>query len=175
MTGKRPFCCSVVLLALCAATPAASAGAANASKRELVTGVGQAIEGDLLLVAGRSIRLMGIDAPDIDQICRNRYGSPYNCGAIAKGVLAALIQGRTVTCVAADHDRNGQEVGECRVDGADLGGAMVARGWAFAYRSLSGAYQNAEAYAQSHRIGVWSGMVLKPWEWRTQQLRAHSK
>lgn len=172
MTGKRRFGCSLALLALCAAAPA---GAVNVTQRFAVTGPGEALEGDLILVAGRKIRLMGIDAPDLDQICRNRYGSPYNCGAIAKGVLAALVQGRTVTCVVADHDRMGLEMGECRVDGADLGAAMVARGWAFAYRSLSAAYQNAEAYAQSHRIGVWSGMVLKPWEWRTMQLRAHSK
>jgi len=149
--------------------------AAGIPQRVVVRGDATVLEGDLLVVDGRTVRLMGIDAPDPGQICHNRYGSPFDCFAIAKGVLSALVKGRKVTCVIVHRDWTGMDQGECRTDGIDLGAAMVARGWAFAYRSLSPAYQNNEAYAQSRRTGLWSGQVVKPWQWRSMQLRAHSR
>lgn len=136
-----------------------------------IKGSAAAIEGDFLTVGGTPIRLMGIDAPDPGQKCRNRYGREYDCFAISTAVLRNLIQDREVRCVIADKDRNGMNQGECKVDGVDLGAAMVARGWAFAYRALTPAYTQAEAWAQSRRIGMWAGLVEKPWEWRSRRLR----
>lgn len=138
--------------------------------RSLIRGNAKVIDGDTLSIDGGSVRLMGIDAPDLGQICLNRYESPFDCGAIAKAALEALVKGRQVECTLAGHDRNGMAEAECRVAGADLGGAMVSRGWAFAYRSLSHAYSEFEAYAQSKRIGLWSGKVEKPWQWRSRML-----
>lgn len=135
-----------------------------------VTGTGIAVEGDLLTVGGRAVRLMGIDAPDPGQTCRNRYDREFDCFAIATSVLKALLEAGEADCIVADRDRNGQEQGECRVLGVDLGNAMVVRGWAFAYRSLSPAYQQGEAYAMSRRLGLWSGKVEKPWQWRSRKL-----
>jgi endonuclease YncB( thermonuclease family) len=169
MLSRR--CSSVFLLVLLAAAPVLAAGV----PRIVVRGQAEALEGDLLLIDRRKVRLMGIDAPDPGQICQNRYGSPFDCGSIATGVLRALVAGRAVDCTVTERDRTGMEMGECRAGGVDLGAAMVARGWAFAYRSLSGAYQNNEAYAQSRRIGLWSGKVEKPWQWRTRQLRSQSR
>lgn len=137
-------------------------------ERSLIKGNAKAIDGDTLSIDDGPIRLMGIDAPDLDQVCLNRYESPYECGVTAKAVLEALVEGKNVECTVADHDRDGMSKGECRVNGADIGGAMVARGWAFAYASLSHAYAVAEAYAQSKRIGLWSGKVEKPHQWRSR-------
>lgn len=159
-------------LTLLAAVPALAAGGRQTPG---ISGKATALEGDLLMIDTRQIRLMGIDAPDPGETCRNRYGSSFDCFAIATGVLRALVENRTVNCLVTTRDRNGLELGECRADGVDLGAAMVARGWAFAFRSLSSAYQNNEAYAQSRRLGLWSGQVEKPWEWRSHQLRAQNK
>lgn len=142
---------------------------------ETVKGQGVAVEGDLLTVKGAPVRLMGIDAPDVGQKCRNRYGHELDCFRIATAVLASLIKDQEVTCTIAERDRNGQQMGECRVRGVDLGSAMVSRGWAFAYRSLSPAYASSEAFAQSRRLGLWAGKVEKPWQWRSRQQREQSR
>lgn len=140
-----------------------------------IAGQATAIEGDLLMVDGKTVRLMGIDAPDPGQRCKNRHGGEYDCFAISAAVLRNLVENDEVECVIADKDRHGMNQGECKVRGVDLGAAMVARGWAFAYRSLTPAYASAEAYAQTNRFGMWAGKVEKPWAWRSRQLRENAK
>lgn len=175
MNSRR---CSEALAAglalLLLASPAAAQGnrkpASPSVPNQRVAGTGIAVEGDLLTINGRPVRLMGIDAPDPGQTCLNRFGRSYDCFANATAVLRGMIQGAEVECTVADRDRNGQDQGECRVRGVDLGRAMVLRGWAFAYRSLTAAYQPAEAYAMSRRLGLWSGVVEKPWQWRSRKL-----
>lgn len=136
-----------------------------------VKGTAVAVEGDLLSVNGTAVRLMGIDAPDPGQKCKNRYGHELDCFRIATAVLANMVKDAEVECTVAEQDRTGEKKGECRVRGVDLGAAMVGRGWAFAYRSLSPVYAQMEAYAQSKRMGLWAGQVEKPSQWRSRQRR----
>ncbi len=142
---------------------------------QTIKGTAMAVEGDLLTVNGTAVRLMGIDAPDPGQKCRNRYGHELDCFKVATAVLANMVKGEEVTCTVTEQDRTGEKKGECRVRGVDLGAAMVSRGWAFQYASLSPAYQKGEAYAQSKRMGLWAGQVEKPWQWRSRQLREKAK
>ena len=86
-----------------------------------------------------------------------------------------MLKDEEVTCTIAEKDRNGQKMGECRVRGVDLGAAMVSRGWAFAYRSLSPTYVSGEAFAQSRTLGLWAGKVEKPWQWRSRQQRERAR
>lgn len=168
-------------LVIAAATAAPVWAQAGKAKKSInipnftVKGRAIAVEGDLLSVNGTPVRIMGIDAPDPGQKCKTRYGQEYDCFAIATGVLRALVGDDPVECTVADKDRNGQNEGECRVRGFDLGSAMVARGWAFAYRSLTETYAQSEAYAQSHRFGMWAGHVERPWQWRSRRLREQAK
>ena len=180
---RRPRCSELIAILLAVLPAAGPAFGATAQKPGKFSGVpnttirgeGRALEGDLLSVAGTTVRLMGIDAPDAGQLCKNRYGHELDCFTIARDVLAGLIQGQEVECTVADQDRNRQKQGECRVRGIDLGGAMVARGWAFQYWGLTSAYQTAESYAQSKRMGLWAGRVEKPWEWRSRRLREQAR
>ncbi|PWC56830.1 hypothetical protein TSO221_00960 [Azospirillum sp. TSO22-1] len=179
---RRPRCSEpiVILLAVLVAGPVSAATAQKPGKfsgvpNATIRGEGKALEGDLLSVAGTTVRLMGIDAPDPGQKCRNRYGHELDCFTIARDVLAGLIKDQEVECTVADEDRNRQKQGECRVRGIDLGGAMVARGWAFQFWGLTQAYQKAEAYAQSKKMGLWAGRVEKPWEWRSRRLREQAR
>ena len=181
----RPRCSdlsAIVLAALLAAGPASAATTGkgreakfSAIPNTLIKGAGRAVEGDLLTVNGTTVRLMGIDAPDPGQMCKNRYGRELDCFRVATDVLANLVKDAEVECTVADQDRHGQKQGECRVRGIDLGGAMVARGWAFPYRGLTSAYQKSESYAQSKRLGLWAGRVEKPWEWRSRRLREQAR
>ena len=41
-------------------------------------------DGDSLKIGKEKIRLSGIDAPEMKQICYDRYDTPYACGHLAK-------------------------------------------------------------------------------------------
>lgn len=133
-----------------------------------------ATSGDSVVVGGVLIRLRGIAAPVPGQICRNRYGRSYDCFATARAVLANLIEGRTVACRVEYTSSRGENIGRCGV-GIDLSAAMVVRGWAFAMHGLTPNYARVETYAQTHRRGMWSGHVEKPWQWEARQRRDQSR
>ena len=50
--------------------------------------------------------------------------------------------------------------------GEDLNAAMVAAGWALAYRRYSTAYAGEEASARAARRGRWQGAFVPPWDHR---------
>ena len=139
-------------------------------QNQTVNGPGVAMAGDLVTVGGAAVRLRGIAAPVAGETCETRYGAIYDCYRKSTDVLQALIGGNEVSCEIVSTDRTGQKVGLCRVGNTDLSAAMVARGWAFAYRRLSPAYVNSEAFAESHRLGMWAGRVEMPWQWKSRKL-----
>lgn len=150
---------------------AAPKGKTPGMANETIKGRANAAEGDLLVIDGTPIRLMGIDAPDPGQKCKNRYGHELDCFKVATAVLANMVKDEEVSCTIAEKDRNGEKKGECRVRGVDLGMSMVSMGWAFHYAGLSAVYQRAEAFAQSKKMGLWAGQVEKPWQWRSRMQR----
>ena len=130
------------------------------------------MEGDVVSVKGTMVRLRGIDA------ARSGPDLPDDCGVsnmTASAPLAtsfksdAVICG-PVTCRARELDRSQHRIGVCRVLGKDLSAAMLVRGWAFAYSSLSADYSGLEARAQARKAGMWAGRVEAPWLWRTRKL-----
>jgi|HigsolmetaAR204D_1030405.scaffolds.fasta_scaffold02579_3 endonuclease YncB( thermonuclease family) len=137
-----------------------------------VTGMAQALEGDLLTINGMTVRLYGLDAPEIGQFCIARGGRPYDCGRAATNMLQRLVANREVTCTLFSRLPSRSEVGVCTVDGVDLGGVMVLSGWAFSTRGLSNRYEPHEARAQATRQGLWSGQAERPWVWRQKQIEA---
>ncbi len=144
--------------------------ASPAGSSQTVTGTAVAMTGDLITVAGSSVRLYGIAAPIPGETCQTRYGQTYDCYRRSTDILQALIGDTPVTCTITATDRNGQRIGVCRSGNRDLGAAMVTRGWAYAYRRLTPTYISAEAFAESHRLGMWGGKVETPWQWRSRQL-----
>ena len=128
------------------------------------------VDGDTLKVAGETIRLWGVDAPEGRQLCQDRRGVDYRCGDAAREHLQTLVGRETVTCRTRDRDAYGRVVGQCRVGDVDLGDALVRSGWAVEYRQFSqGAYGAAEAQARAARRGLWSGQFTTPADWRAEQ------
>jgi endonuclease YncB( thermonuclease family) len=124
------------------------------------------LDGDTLVVAGKRVRLFGIDAPELDQLCV-RDGRTWPCGREAKDALQAIVQQDRVDYhVQEITDRYGRVISHCKVGGEDIAAAMVSRGMATAYRRYSDQYVGEEKAARREHHGLWAGRFERPEEWR---------
>jgi endonuclease YncB( thermonuclease family) len=133
---------------------------------ETLSGSAYVIDGDTLKIGEVHIRLMGIDAPETEQTCRDAQGASYRCGLLAASVLEEEIAGQPVTCFPMATDIHGRTVATCSVNGHDLGDAMVRRGFAIAYLRYSSKYEDAEIEARRDKRGIWQGDFVEPEVWR---------
>lgn len=154
---------SAFLLLLCLALPAGA---------QTLRGPARVVDGDTLEVAGEKVRLHGVDAPELAQTCLRAGGAAWHCGWAAALRLEEMIGGRPVLCEGGERDRYRRVIARCFVTGRDvgvrldLGGALVVRGLATAYRRYSLDYASAEATARAARVGLWAGSFVPPAEWR---------
>jgi endonuclease YncB( thermonuclease family) len=148
----------VVVLAL------AGAGAAAAQS---ISGPVRVIDADTLDVGGTRVRLHGIDAQEIGQMCELADGRRWACGAWASARVRSMFQGAWAVCERRDTDHYGRAVARCRVDGADIGARLVREGLAEAYRRYSLDYVDAEKAAFFAGRGIWRGRVEAPEAYRS--------
>lgn len=140
--------------------------AALRERAEGLAGLARIIDGDTLELAGRRLRLVGMDAPELDQICE-AAGRAYRCGEVARDAMIGLAGRGAIACEVAGRDRYGRGLARCRAAGEDVGQAMVERGLAVAY----GDYVADEARARTLRLGLWAGTFDRPAEWRKSHPR----
>lgn len=145
-------------------------GKSSTSAPTVVTGLPRTIDGDTLRIGDSSIRLFGIDAPELSQFCRRR-GVAWACGRQAHNALRGVLGNSVVHCEIVGLDRFQRRIGRCSVRGLDIQEWMVAEGWAVAYRRYSEDYAATEAQAQNARKGLWSGQFELPWKWRQRSPR----
>jgi endonuclease YncB( thermonuclease family) len=129
-------------------------------------GIARAADGDSLTVGETRVRLFGIDAPEFNQSCK-RNGQEWACGAAAAEELSKLVTGKQVRCVSAGTDQHKRVLGRCTVGTLDVNRAMVASGYAMAFRRYSTDYVSAEESAKANRRGLWAGTFTKPSEYRS--------
>lgn len=133
-----------------------------------VSGVVRVVDGDTLGLAGRRIRLVGMDAPELTQTC-DLGGKPYACGEVARDALVSLTRGFAVTCHAQGRDRYGRLLAMCEAAGLDLGASLVRNGLAVPY----GGYAEEGRAARAERLGLWAGSFEMPSEWRRGHPERH--
>lgn len=126
------------------------------------------VDGDTIRLAGKRIRLHGIDAPESTQECIEE-GAVIPCGTMARYAVIGFVTGATVTCTRLDVDRYGRDVSTCDADGFDLSAGLVAAGLAVAYRQYSLTYVGAEEEAKRNKRGMWRGSFDMPWDWRAKR------
>src|SRR5215211_3174989 len=126
-----------------------------------IEGGAHIIDGDSLRVQGVEIRLKGVDAPEMHQVC-SRAGQAYRCGEVARRALQARIADRPLACRIEGRDRYARSLARCRVGGQDLGAWLVREGLAVGYRD----YEAEEASARGRSAGLWAGEFDRPSVWR---------
>jgi len=134
-------------------------------EQTVVSGAFFVIDGDTLSIDGRRLRLAGIDAPELSQTCERR-GGMWDCGREARRVLAGLRGDAGATrCSGNRMDRYQRLLVYCQNGPLDINAEMVLRGMAVAY----GDFAAQERAAKAGRIGIWSGPVERPQDWRQRQ------
>ena len=114
------------------------------------------IDGDTIVTAEHgTVRLRGIDAPESCQAW----------GPQATRALRAKLAGADASLHTIGRDRYGRTLAWVRADGRDVQALMVARGHAWAMRSVTLA--RTEQHAQSRRLGLHADPnAMRPGEFR---------
>lgn len=129
------------------------------------------VDGDTIRIGGQSIRLLGIDAPEISQPCTphaitTEVAKPFDCGRRARQELSDYIDARPVVCETSSLDVYRRHLAFCSVEGVDLSSVMVRRGWAIAAGDYAYKYASEERMAKAERLGIWNTKFDHPSIWR---------
>lgn len=105
------------------------------------------------------VRLVGIDAPELDQ--------PH--GRAARAALVSKLAGGVVRVEGDARDQHGRLLGTLRLDDRNLNREMVAEGWAWAFTGFAEDHDliAAESAARREHRGIWADpQPLSPRQWR---------
>ena len=111
------------------------------------------------------IRLLGIDAPEINQV----YGKE------ATRYLSNKVLGKNLKVLGKNKDRYHRLLGKLILNGNDINLDLVKNGMAWHYKFYKKSqekkdqllYSNAEKYAKVNKLGLWGEeMPVPPWKWR---------
>lgn len=128
-------------------------------------------DGDTLTISGIRIRLVDIDAPELDQTCVDALGRDWPCGRQASSQLRERVRGRNMSCKPQSLDKYGRSLAVCSLpDKTDINAWMVQQGWAVT-SGFANIYGAQQADAKVARRGLWAGTFTPPREWRQQHPR----
>ena len=142
-----------------------------------ISGNAQIIDGDTIKINSKKIRLHGIDAPELKQMCKKPYltiifftfTKDYPCGKISTQKLQKKINNKVITCKILDVDRYKRFIGECYKRNLNLNSWLVSNGYAVAYRKYSKKYISNEINAKNEKKGLWQGKFEMPWDFRRKK------
>jgi endonuclease YncB( thermonuclease family) len=131
-----------------------------------ISGTAFVADGDTLTITGVRIRLIDIDAPELDQSCTDAQGHDWPCGRQASNQLRDRVRGREINCKPQARDKYGRTLARCALpDSTDINAWMVQQGWAVT-SGFANVYGTQEADAKAAKRGIWAGPFMPPREWR---------
>lgn len=164
---RRQIGYGLLLLAMLAAWAWLEWRERSPAPQAIETGAARAMDGDSFRMGNRTIRLAGIDAPELRQTCRTAAGGEWPCGREAREALARLIAAGGLQCQQRATDRYRRALAHCRTGAGDVAEAMVRAGLALGARDPRfEEYPAAMAEAREARRGLWQGQHQHPAEWR---------
>jgi endonuclease YncB( thermonuclease family) len=139
---------------------------ADLGESKEVVGRPSVVAGDVLKVAGTTVRLSGIEAPERTQLCGG--ASKWRCAEAAQSALSKVISGRSVRCRLRGTDSAGRPIGYCSIDSVDINADLVRQGYAFAEGGTSSRYGALEKDARNAKAGMWIADIQRPAEYRAK-------
>ena len=159
-TAMRSVMVGLAAAVVLAASPAPADTIAAPNRRV------QVIDGDSLEVGGRVVDLVGIDAPELGQLC-DHVGVLWHCGLIAGLELrkrVALGTGQ-VECYVPE-DAAAVPRAECSIGNEDLGEAQLQSGLAVVAEDGHPIARMTARRAEWAEVGIWGSRFDQPQDWR---------
>lgn len=138
-------------------------------------GVVRVIDADTWMVGEETVRLFGVDAPEMAQLCQDRQGRDWACGIWATDQVRQRYDGRVVSCERIATDRYRRTVARCFFKNRDVAREIVAQGLAFAYRRYSSDYVAEELAASSQARGLHASQTETPARFRARKKAPQGK
>ena len=131
------------------------------------------MDGDSLRIGERVVRIEGIDAVELRQLCADGDGGEWSCGLEARSALEAMVAKGGLVCASSEQDRYRRAVARCRTMAVrDIGSALVAQGWAVSGDGRGdGRYLVQQVAAQAGARGIWRGTFQRRADWRAGHAR----
>ena len=160
-SGLRLLACGVIVAVSAASIPVSGLAAQE------IRGDAKVISGNEMKVGRRTVRLFGIRAPGLEEICQVR-SVKMRCGIVAWAELIKLADGQYLSCDLEKTEpqtaANGSEppkkkpelYATCYLGETDLNEALVRSGWAKAVAEQTDRYQVDETDARESRRGLWA-------------------
>ncbi len=180
-----------VIAGLAAATVISGAGIGLHQYRQADDQLVRVIDGDTIVInKGEIVRLWGMDAPEIEQVCQRAVDVPtavgasfgtskWRCGEAAKVYLESFFKPQVrLKCERSGFsgmdkkDIYGRTIARCDVinlkgEKHDIGKSMVSAGYAVDYPRYSNRYYALdEHYARESKLGIWGGAFVPPMMFR---------
>lgn len=158
----------LILLSLLVAGQPSLAG--DAPAQQSIIGQAFAIDGDTLVIEGKKLRMVGIDAPELHQKC-TRHGQNWACGYDSAAYLQKLVAEDVTVCHFTEIDKYKRPLVTCESRGQDINLAMVKSGMATAYHRYHPAAEivAAEESAKRAHAGLWQSNFIQPERFRHGQ------
>lgn len=125
-----------------------------ADAAEEIRGEAKVISGNEIHVGKRAVRLFGIAAPGLDDLCE-LGDAKIRCGIVSWAELIKLADGRYVSCDVETKDTQAV-FATCYLSETDLNEALVRSGWARAVQEQTDRYVVDETDAKESQRGLWS-------------------
>lgn len=137
-----------------------------------VSGPAIVLSGDTLRIGRQTIRLFGIEAPQIDAVCGLPTGGKIYCGRSARKALDDMLRGTSAVCLPWPEGSKGEKITAfCKVstaNGALINRRMIENGSVFAYthrhrERFWPTLIDAAEKIRSQQFGVYTYDVNPPW------------
>lgn len=133
----------------------------------VLEGLARVYDGHSLMVGDDPVRLNGIDAPGLKQICSSHGNATWRCGQESKDFLSSLVDGKKVTCVVDGKAGTGAAATCSSGQTRDIATLVVEEGYAVV-NQFGHRYQVNQDRAIRSKSGLWSGSFTSPVQWRLQ-------
>lgn len=134
------------------------------NKNIVIIGEARVVDGDTLVIEDLfNIRMVGIDAPESKQTCKDAKGKEYACGEQSTKHLQTLIGRGRVKCEMRGTGKYGRHTALCyNSKNENLNRKMVEDGYAVVSTYPPILFADSEKNAIENKLGIWQGDFVHP-------------